>query len=347
MRSAIQIGHRTISRESPLFIMAEIGVTCNYDITLTKELIDAVSASGGDAVKFIFWFPDEIMSDRTISYSYQTVDGPRTENMFEMLSSLRFSLDQWFEIKAYADARDIVLFATVNSPSGIEYAERLNLEAYKLSSWDYNYFTLWRRVAEKQRPMLIDTGPVTVLEVAKVMQLMIDAGNDQSVLIHCTHADEHREFNMRAIPYMHQAFDTLVGYSAAGAEDETDVMAVTLGACVLEKRLTMSRRLPGHHHVLSKEPGEFASYVRLMRNVREALGGFELRPSTTDLAERRKWFRHMVAARDLPAGTSLTEDMIAGKRPESGVSPEYADLFVGRALRRPLRANEALRWEDV
>lgn len=347
MRSEIRIGHKLIGDSHPLFVIAECGVTCNYDMAITKELIDVVHDAGADAIKLIFWFPGEFLSDNTVTYTYETVRGTITENMYEMLNPLRFTLDQWQEIKEYANKREVILFSTVNSPSGIEYTEKLALKAYKLSSWDYNYFPLWRKIASLGKPMLIDTGPVTMLEVAKVMQLMIEAGNEQSVLIHCFHTDRHAEMNMRAIPYMKQAFNTLVGYSSKDRNDETDIMAIALGAVVLEKRLTMSRSLPGHHHILCKEPKEFEDYVRLMRNVQVALGVHDMRPSQSDLEERKKAFRSIVANRDIPKGTKLTAEMLEGKRPESGISPEHLDYFVGRATKRDLKYNQLLSWDDV
>jgi N,N'-diacetyllegionaminate synthase len=347
VRQAIPIGSKTIAPGAPVYVIAETGVTCNYDMAITRDLIDAVKEAGADAIKFILWFPDEIMSDRTIPYTYDTVDGPRSENMYEMLQKLRFTMDQWVEVKRYADQRGVTLFATVNSPSGIEWAEKLGLDAYKLSSWDYNYTPLWRRIARLGKPMVIDTGPVNTAEVAAALRLMEEEGNDQAILVHCPHAERPDEVNMRSVPYMAQAFNTLVGFSSKGQESETDIMAVSLGAVVLEKRLTMSRRLPGHHHILSLEPREFSAYVRTIRDVQRSLGVFDLRPSRVDLAERKRWFRHLVAARDLRAGVRLTEDMLEGKRPEAGVSPEHLERFVGRTLKRDLRENEAIGWDDV
>jgi N-acetylneuraminate synthase/N,N'-diacetyllegionaminate synthase len=347
MRRQIRIRDRMIGDGQPAFLIAEAGVTCNYDLDITRRLIDAVRDAGADAIKFIFWFPDEIMSDRSITYTYDTVDGPRTENMYEMLQGLRFTLEQWVEVKRYADERGVIVFSTVNSPSGIEWAEKLGLEAYKLSSWDYNYLPLWRRIAVLGKPMVIDTGPVELLEVAKVLALMKEAGNDQAVLVHCPHAEDWQEVNMRAIPYMRQAFDCVVGYSAKGRESETDVMALALGASVLEKRLTISRSLPGHHHVLSLEPAEFTAWVRLVRDVEAGLGEPALRPSRPDLAERKRWFRHLVFNADLPKGTRLTEAMMEGKRPEAGISPEHMEFFVGRVLKRDVARNDAVHWDDV
>jgi len=347
MRNEIHIRNRTIGENQPLFIVAECGVTCNYDMAITKNLIDVVHDSGADAIKFIFWFPEEIMSDKSITYTYETVSGIKTENMYEMLNELRFTLDEWREVKEYADKKDVIMFSTVNSPSSIKYAEAIDLEAYKLSSWDFNYFPLWRKIASLGKPMLIDTGPVNTAEVAKVMQLMKDAGNDQHVLIHCFHTDDPAEMNMRSMPYMKYAFNSLVGFSSSDCYDERDIMAVSLGAVVLEKRLTMSKELPGHHHILSKTPKEFESYVKMIRNVQAALGVHDLTPSKGDLTDRKKWFRHIVANQDIPKGTKLTADMLEGKRPEKGISPEYTDLFIGMVTKRDLKYNEAISWEDV
>lgn len=347
MTRQITLRDKTIGEGQRLFITAECGVTCNYDLNIAKALIDVVRNSGADAIKFIFWFPEEIMSDRTIAYEYDTLEGRRSENMFEMLSGLRFSLEQWLQLKAYADAQGVIMFCTVNSPSGIVWAEAIGLDAYKLSSWDFNYLPLWRRIAALGKPMIIDTGPVNAFEVAKVLNVMREEGNEQSLLVHCYHTDVAGEMNMRSIPFMRTAFDTLVGFSSTDQQDEADIVAVSLGAVLIEKRLTLDRGLPGHHHVLSKQPDEFTNYVGMIRSVQESLGTLALKPSAGDLSEKKRWFRHLVATRDIEAGTVLTEDMLDGKRPEAGVSPEHLPMFVGRRLRRALKYNESVSWDDV
>lgn len=347
MRKQIQIRNRVIGEGQPLFIVAECGVTCNYDMDISKQLIDVVSDSGADAIKFIFWFPEEIMSDKTIAYEYDTVDGRKSENMFEMLEELRFTFEQWQEIKAYADSKNVTLFSTVNSPTGIEWAEKLGLEAYKLSSWDFNYIPLWKRIAEIGKPMIIDSGPVNAVEMAGAVQIMKDAGNDQSILVHCVHTKIPEEINMNAIPFMRNAFDSLVGYSSNFPTPETEIMAISLGSVFIENRLTMSRSLPGHHHVISKEPKEFTAWVKQMRDIQASMGSYDMLPSPGDLTERKRWFRHLVANRDLEAGTILTADMLEGKRPEEGISPEYLWLFLGQKLKVNLKYNEALTLDMV
>ena len=347
MRNEIKIRNRIIGEGHPLFVVAECGVTCNYDLKISKELIDVVQESEADAIKFIFWFPEEIMSDKTITYEYDTLNGRKSENMYEMLDKLRFSIEQWQQIKAYADEKNVIFFSTVNSPSGIIYAEKLGLEAYKLSSWDTNYEPLLRKIAEICKPMILDTGPINILELAKYMQIMKDADNDQSIIVHCFHTEISMEMNMRSIPYIKRAFNTLVGYSATDYRDEQDIVAVSLGAVFLEKRLTMSRTLPGHHHVLSKEPDEFKRYVQIIRNIHASLGTYDLIPSPGDMKVRKTAFRHLVANQDIPAGTILKPDMLEGKRPEKGISPEHIDFFIGRRTKRELKYNNPLTWDVV
>ena len=117
MKKEIRIRDKIIGQNRPLFIVAECGVTCNYDMNIAKKLVEVVGETGADAIKFIFWFPEEIMSDRTVEYSYETVNGTVTENMFDMLDKLRFTLDEWRELKGYANEKGVIMFSTVGSTS--------------------------------------------------------------------------------------------------------------------------------------------------------------------------------------------------------------------------------------
>ena len=347
MQQVIDISGRKLGEGHPVFITAECGATCIYDMDITKQLIDVVKKSGADAIKFMFTFPDEFMSDKSVEYTYGTVEGQKTENMYTMFEREHFSLSQWREIKAYAEEKGVLMFSSVDSPSGIDLMEELQLPAYKISSWDLNYFPFLRRIAKFGKPMIVDTGPVDTFELAKVMQVIEEEGNDKVILVHCFHTEQYSAMNMRALPYMRRVFGTPVGYSSADTRDETDIMAVTLGACFLEKRLTIRRDLPGYHHILSKTPDEFCAYVELMRSVQAAMGQENMKPSSEDLIEKKKWFRRLVAKKPLTKGTVLKESDLEGKRPPDGISPEHLSLFVGRTLTRDLKENDPMRWEDV
>jgi len=347
MRQELKIGKHKIGPGYPIFITAEIGVTCNHDLNIAKELIDVTSEAGADAVKFLLVFPDEFMSNKDVTFTYETTRGVESVNMYEMFLQEKFTFDEWRELKQYSDQKNVEMFASVSTPSGIEYTEKLGLPAYKFSSWDFNYHPLWRKIARKNKPVIIDTGPVRMLDLAKVVNLLQEEGNDQALLVHCVHTDNPEEINMRTIQYLRRAFNSLVGYTSRGRNNITDIMAVSMETVYMEKRLTLDRDLPGHHHILALEPDEFREYVRIIRDAQASLGIYDLIPSRADVEERPKWFRHVVANRAIPAGTILTEDLLEGKRPEAGISPEHMDLLVGRTVKRDLKENEAVLWEDV
>jgi N,N'-diacetyllegionaminate synthase len=343
----VKIGSKIIGKNYPIFISAEVGVTCNYDMIISKELIDVTAEAGADAIKFIFWFPDEILSDKTMTYSYQTLHGPKTENMYEMVSKFKFSIEQWFELKEYADKKGVILFSTVNSPSGIDYAQKIGLEAFKLSSWDFNYLDLWKEIAKFQKPMIIDTGPADIFEIEKVMKIIRNE-NATPLLVHCFHTNNYEEMNMKSMPYMKNIFKCHVGFSSSNTKSECDILSIAFGGVYLEKRLTLSRKLPGHHHILSKEPKEFIEYVKLMRNIQKSIGEETIIPSKDDLEERKKWFRRLVATKNLIPGEVITKDMLIAKRPEvGGISPEHVTLFIGKKINRAVKKDEPIQWNDL
>jgi len=285
------------------FITAEVGTTFEGSFQAAMDLVKITKDAGADAVKFIFWFPDEIMVDRKYHYEYQNTQGAQSENMYDMLQKLRLPLNEWKQVKQYADELGITFFATVNSPTGIEWVEELQLKWYKLSSWDFNYPWLWREIGKTGKPVIIDTGPVVIHEL---MESILWLGHDNYILVHTTHAKVSEQMNMRTIPYLKHLFNCPVGYSASGRGLTGDIMALALGADFLEKRVTTSLDVKGHHQHLALPPDMFKIYVSKMREVEVMLGVDTLIPSAGDLEQRKKWFRMWIAMEDIRVGEAVT-----------------------------------------
>ena len=344
----IRIGGRRVGAGEPIFICVETGVTHNGDLVTARRLVDAAKAGGADAIKFQVIGAEAIMSDRTVVYSYKTASGPRAENMFEMFKKLEFSRGQWRELRDYAVKQDIVFFATADYEEGVDLLEELDVPAYKVSSWDMTHFPLLRRMARTGRPVICDTGPTTVGDLHKVVEVVCEEeGNPQIAFLHATHSAEAADVNMKSIPYLREVFSKPVGFSSPGRDADLDCMAVGLGVDIIEKRLTLRRDGEGHHHVLSLEPEEFAAWSGRIRALEASAGSPGVRPSAEDLRQRQGYWRSLVASRDVPAGTVITADILRCKRPGHGIAPEFLPLLVGRTTRRPLKADELLRWDDV
>jgi N-acetylneuraminate synthase/N,N'-diacetyllegionaminate synthase len=267
--------------------------------------------------------------------------------MYEMFKGLEFSLKDWLRIRDYCQEKKIIFYATVDYIPGVELAEKFGMIAYKIGSWDATNYPLIQRIAQTGKPFQIDLGPVTISEIEKLLTIIYSEGNDQVLLLHCSHAKTDDAINIRSIPYLKKVFDVPVGYSADSRDFVPDLAAVALGANIIEKRLTLNSSYLGHHHIKALEPKELKEYVTMIRHAEALLGAYSVKPSAEDLRQKSLYFVSVVADVDIPAGTTITSEMITCKRPGIGIAPEFLSIIVGRKAQRNIKRNELLSWDSV
>jgi N-acetylneuraminate synthase/N,N'-diacetyllegionaminate synthase len=343
----VRIADRWIGGDEPIFIVVETGTTCNGSVETALRMVDAAKEVGADAIKFMIIGPEYFMSDTTVTYEYEWAGGQRSENMFEMFKGLLFSPEEWIRIRDHCREREIIFYATVDYLLGVDLAEQLEVPAYKLSSWDTRHFPLIQRMAQTGKPLEIDLGPNTLSDVEKMLQVIHNEGNDQVILVHCSHAKNDADIHIRTVPYLQQVFGLPVGYSADSRDFVPDLMAVALGTNLIEKRMTLDLDYEGHHHIKALEPDEFKEYVAMIRRAEAIRGNYLLKPSAEDLRQKELYFVSLVADVDIPAGTTITRQMLACKRPGSGIAPEFIEIMVGRKAQRDIKRNELLSWDQV
>lgn len=346
MKSHITVEGVTIGPGQPLFVTAEVGTTCNGDVGKARELIDAATDAGADAVKFMIIDPDNLMSDKYVKYSYEAADGPHEVNMYDMFKGLHFEMNEWMEIRDYAKASGIIFYLTVDTLQGLAQAEELGCPMYKLSSWDIRNYPLIIAMAQTGKPMQIDLGPAACGEIYNVLDY-VDPINKGAMLIHATHAAKQEESNMAAIRKLSALWPCPIGWSADSRNEAMDLLALGAGISLVEKRITLDKTDPGHHHIKALEPGEFKLWVANMRSGHRAVGPCEIRPSTEDLRQKNKWFTSICAEVDIPRGTIVSKFMLSAKRPGGGISPLYMDRFIGKKAAVAIKKNSLLEWEYV
>jgi len=340
----IQIGNRGIGPGHPIFIAVEAGSTCNGDLKTAMAMATAAKECGADAIKWQMICPDDLMSDKTVQYTYDWAGGTKTENMYEMFKALTFTPAQWQEIVAHCDRIKLPWYTSVDYIAGVDLSEQLGCPMYKLSSWDARNFPLIKRMAATGKPMQLDLGPVIEAEVATMLAAIT---HRDVLLVHCTHAKIKQEFNLRAIPYMAEKFQLSVGWSSEGRDWIPDFVAVGQGACLIEKRLTLKSTHPGHHHMKALEPHEFAAWVQMVRSAEAMLGEYAVKPSLEDLRQKSLWFTSIITNCDFKIGDVITRDMLCAKRPGHGISPLYMDRFIGKVATRDMAKDEVIGWQDV
>ena len=340
----IRIGERIIGPGQPIFIAVEAGSTCNGDLGTALAMADAAKESGADAIKWQMIGPDDLMSDKSVMYIYEWAGGSKTENMYDMFCKLTFEPAQWQQIVEHCDRIKLPWYTSVDYIAGVDLAEQLGCPMYKLSAWDCRNFPLIECLAKTGKPIQIDLGPHIEGEIVTMLNHI---PHRDVVLVHATHAKSDAEFNMLAIPYLRDKFTLPVGWSAESRERTPDFLAVALGVCLIEKRISLKTTHPGHHHIKALEPHEFAAWVQMVRSAEAMLGQYAVKPSLEDLRQKSLWFTSIVAQCDIKMGNAITREMLYAKRPGHGISPLYMDRFVDKLAARNIAKDEVLGWQDV
>lgn len=335
---------------SQVFVIAEAGVNHNGDVDLALRLCDAARASGADAVKFQTFRAQDLVVQGTPTAEYQARQTGDLDQ-FAMLQRLELSEAQHRQIKAHCDTIGIEFFSTPFSVNAVDMLVRLGVRRLKLSSGELTHRTLVEHAAATQLPLLMSTGMATMAEIIEAVAWVRASRGDlrDVVVLHCTSAypapDE--ALNLRAMRQMANQLGVAIGYSDHSLGIEAPLAAVALGATVIEKHLTLDCAMPGPDHSASLEPDGFTRMVQGIRRVSAMLGDGVKAPRPDELDTARVARRSVVTTQVIPAGTVVTADMLACRRPATGIAPRELPRLVGRRVRQTIASGAVLQWEQL
>jgi N-acetylneuraminate synthase len=340
----IQVGNKLIGPGQPVFVIAEAGVNHNGDLKLARALIDVAVEAGADAVKFQTFRAERLATPDAPKAEYQVQTTGNAESQFEMLRRLELSADAHRELQAYCHERGIIFLSTPFDEEAVDLLDELGVDAFKISSGDLTNSPLLEHVASKGKPVILSTGMSELSELIEAVSVLNTAGCENPVLLHCVsnYPADPAEVNLRAMQTMRSAFDVPVGFSDHTQGIDVALAAVALGACVIEKHFTLDRTMPGPDHRASLEPTGLRELVRSIRRVETALGNGRKVPTASELETAKVARRSLVAARDIPAGTTLERDMVVMRRPGTGMSPAMLNTLLDRRTVRPIAAGTIL-----
>jgi N-acetylneuraminate synthase/N,N'-diacetyllegionaminate synthase len=317
------------------YTIAEIGGNHGGRLDLALAMVDAAAAVGADAAKF------QVYRTRALC----TADMPGRED-FEREE---LPPDAVRSLAARCASRRITFLATPFDEESLALVAELGAPAIKIASGDVTHWPLLRAAARCGRPLLLSTGAATFEELAGALAAIREVRAVPVVLMHCTAAypAPDAEANLAAIPALREQFGLPVGFSDHTLGVDVALGAVAVGACVVEKHFTTDVNLPGGDNAMSITPLELERLVRGSRRVAAARGAEGARPTASERVLLPAMRRSLVAARPLAAGSTLTADSLAAKRPARGIAPCDLEKVLGRRTTRALAADEALRWEDL
>ncbi|HIF31966.1 MAG TPA: N-acetylneuraminate synthase [Planctomycetaceae bacterium] len=343
-----EISGRRIGPREPCFVIAEAGVNHNGSLSMAFELIDAAATAGADAVKFQTFCVEQLMAPDTPTADYQKANTDEA-SQFEMLRKLELSRDDHVQLMQYCRKKELLFLSTPFEEKSAGLLASLDVPAFKIPSGEIPNIPFLSHVARFGKPMIVSTGMCGLGEVETAVRAIQNSGDVPLALLHCVSAypADPATVNLRAMETLSHAFGLPVGFSDHTRGLAVPAAAVALGATIIEKHFTLSRNLAGPDHLASLEPDELVDLVETIRSVESAMGDGQKVAVSCEANTAEVARKSLVAAVDITAGAILSKDIIAIRRPGTGLSPAMLPFVVNRTAVSDIRAGTVLRMEDV
>jgi pseudaminic acid synthase len=349
MQLQMRIGKRQIGPEHGTYVVAELSANHNQSFDDAVRIVEAAKEAGADALKLQTYTADTMTLASNLEY-FRIGGGTLWDgrNLHELYREA-YTPWQW-QPKLQTVARDLGLdfFSTAFDATAVDFLEEMGVPAHKVASCELVDIPLIRRMGRTGKPLIISTGMASVEEIEEALQSARQAGATQIALLKCNSAypAPAEEMNLRTIPEMARRFGVPVGLSDHTMGIAAPVAAVALGACIIEKHLTLSRAIPGPDSAFSLEPHEFKAMVEAVRTAEEALGEAHFGASKKE--EASKVFRRsLFVVENVKQGAVFTEANVRSIRPGHGLHTRHLGEVLGKRAMRDIERGTPLSWDLV
>jgi pseudaminic acid synthase len=349
MTECIEIGKRRIGPGTPAYCIAEVSANHNQDFVQAVRIIEAAKDAGADAIKLQTYTADTmtIPSDRE---EFRIGGGTPWDgrNLHDLYGEAYTPWEWQPRLKKVAENLGMDLFSTPFDASAVDFLEEMGVPAHKVASFELVDIPLIQKMARTGKPLIMSTGMASVEEIDEAVQSARAAGATQIALLKCTSAYPApvEEMNLRTIPEMARRFEVPVGLSDHTMGIAVPVAAVALGACIIEKHLTLSRATPGPDSGFSLEPHEFKAMVEAVRMAEKALGEVHFGLSGKEEASR-VFRRSLFVVQDVKRGETFTAANVRSIRPGYGLHTRHLGEVLGKRAVRDIERGTPLGWDLV
>jgi pseudaminic acid synthase len=346
----IEIAGRPIGPQHPPFVICELSGNHNGSLDRALDIIDAIAASGAQAVKFQTYTADTITIDakgpRFQIRAGHDLWGGRT--LYDLYQEAHTPWEWHEPLFARARERGLTPFSSPFDPTAIELLESLDCPAYKIASAELVDLPLIREVASTGKPMVISSGMATVGEIDAALTAARDGGCSQMVLLACTasYPAAPEDARLLSIPTLQSAFGIPIGLSDHTAGIGVSVAAVALGAVALEKHVTLAREDGGVDSDFSLEPAELTALVRETAAARLAVRPPRFGPTESEL-DTLALRRSLYVVADVAAGDPVTRENVRSIRPSGGLPTDTLDTVLGRTFVSDVERGTPLTWDLI
>jgi len=349
MIKKIKIGNKYIGEKYPVFIIAEAGVNHNGKLSLALRLVDAAKKAGADAVKFQTFVVEEGTPKFLEKADYQKRNTSAVESMYEMLKKLEFGLKEFKKLKNYCQQKNIIFLSTPCDFKSLKILDEVGVEAFKIGSGDLTFLPLIKEAAKRNKPLIVSTGMAKMAEIKEAVKTIEKTGNKKIAILQCTtdYPSRLQNINLNVLCTFQNTFNYPIGFSDHTMGIESAIAAVALGAKVIEKHLTLNKKMQGPDHRASLEPSKFAAMIKSIRNVESAMGSSVKKPTKTEIEIAKKIRKSVVATRNLRKGEILNKTNTKIMKPEGGIPPKYWEKIIGKILKNDKQPFQHIYWKDI
>ena len=341
------------------YLIAEMGVNF-YDtahalnitpLEAAKMYIDEAAKAGCDCAKFQSYKAKTIVSKNSPAYWDLSKEPTKTQYaLFQKHDG--FNEEDYRELCNYTHEKGMDFTSTPFDYESADFLESM-VDFYKISSSDLSNIPFIKHVAKKGKKMVVSVGASYLSEVDVAIRAMKEVGNNDITILHCvlSYPTDPTNANLRIIKTLKNNFpDVKIGYSDHVAPDETMMTLATaflLGAEVIEKHFTLDKTLPGNDHYHAGDPNDFKKATANFKWIAQILGSCEKTVLDCELTPRKEARRSLVLTRDMKVGEIIKKEDLMPKRPGTGISPEFADIVIGRKVVKDLEEDTILTWDMI
>lgn len=348
MRREIKIGKHKIGLDHPPFVIAEMSGNHNQSLERALAIVDAAAKTGAQALKIQTYTPDTMTLN--LSENEFLIKDTKSlwsgKNLYELYAEAMTPWDWHQPIKERCEKHGMLFFSTPFDFTAVDFLEKLNVDFYKIASFENTDLPLIKKVAQTGKPMIISTGMASVAELAETVETAKSAGCRDLILLKCTSAypATPKDANLLTIPNMRDLFGLEVGLSDHTMGVGVSIASVALGATVIEKHFTLDRSEGGVDSAFSMEPVEFKLLVEESKKAWESLGRVCYERGETE-TKSLMFRRSLYICEDIKAGTVLTEKNLRAIRPGLGLPPKHYEQLLGKKVSHDVKKGTAVSWD--
>jgi len=317
-----------------VYIIAEAGVNHNGSLELAYELIDIAVEAKADAIKFQTFNSEKLALGTAEKAEYQKETTGEKESQLDMLKKLELSYDEFGLISKRCDEMGIEFISTPFDLDSVDFLDELGVTTFKVGSGDLTNFLLLKKIAEKNKKIILSTGMSSMDEVKKSVEFIKRYSSNELIVLHCVscYPTNNEDLNLNCIKMMKNELNIPIGFSDHTKDEIASLYSVCIGAEYIEKHYTIDKNMEGPDHRASLNPEELIQFVKKIRECEIMLGNGIKKCTKNEEKNKKIVRRSLFFSKDLKKGHIIREGDLIALRPNDGICVSKYENFTGKKL---------------